>query len=67
MLSVPPSGIEDRLSALGEWLQERFARLASRGSLPQGFVSASLLFCVGPMAYSARCAMDCTVISSSWD
>ncbi|MEA3238582.1 MAG: DUF554 domain-containing protein [Candidatus Bipolaricaulota bacterium] len=42
--------IEDRLSALGERLQERFPRLASRGSLPQGFVSASLLFCVGPMA-----------------
>jgi len=42
--------IEDRLSTLGERLQERFPRLASRGSLPQGFVSASLLFCVGPMA-----------------
>ncbi|HEX32140.1 MAG TPA: DUF554 family protein, partial [Candidatus Acetothermia bacterium] len=42
--------IEDRLSSLGERLQERFPRLASRGSLPQGFVSASLLFCVGPMS-----------------
>jgi len=42
--------IEDRLSALGERLQNRFPRLASSGSLPQGFVSASLLFCVGPMA-----------------
>ncbi len=42
--------IEDRLSSLGERLQERFPRLALRGSLPQGFVSASLLFCVGPMS-----------------
>lgn len=44
------ASIEDRLSSLGERLQERFPRLASRGSLPQGFVSASLLFCVGPMS-----------------
>jgi len=42
--------IEDRLSSLGERLQKRFPALASRGSLPQGFVSASLLFCVGPMS-----------------
>lgn len=42
--------IEDRLSSLGERLQERFPRLATHGSLPQGFVSASLLFCVGPMS-----------------
>lgn len=42
--------IEDRLSSLGERLQKRFPSLASRGSIPQGFVSASLLFCVGPMS-----------------
>jgi hypothetical protein len=42
--------IEDRLSSLGERLKERFPGLASRGSIPQGFVTASLLFCVGPMA-----------------
>ena len=42
--------IEDRLSSLGERLEERFPALASRGSIPQGFVSASLLFCVGPMS-----------------
>jgi len=42
--------IEDRLSSFGELLEKRFPSLASRGSLPQGFVSASLLFCVGPMS-----------------
>ncbi len=43
-------GIEDRLSSLSQRLQERFPRLGAHGSIPQGFVSASLLFCVGPMA-----------------
>ncbi len=42
--------IEARLASLGEQLQKHFPALASRGSLPQGFVSASLLFCVGPMS-----------------
>ncbi|WP_309570268.1 DUF554 domain-containing protein [Deinococcus sp.] len=39
-------GIEDRLGALGERLRERFR---GGGRFTEGFVAASLLFCVGPM------------------
>lgn len=39
--------IEGRLERLGDKLQERFG---SSSNLSQGFVSASLLFCVGTMA-----------------
>ncbi len=42
--------LEERLDALGGILQSRFAFLASCGSIPQAFVTASLLFCVGPMS-----------------
>lgn len=42
--------LEERLSSLGERLQRRFPSLSSHGSIPQAFVSASLLFCVGPMS-----------------
>ena len=38
--------LEERLEALGEWLK---ARVGGTGSFTQGFVTASLLFCVGPM------------------
>lgn len=44
--------IEDRLKSLGGWLEARFARggEAAEGSrFIRGFLSASLLFCVGPM------------------
>ncbi len=41
--------IEDRLATLGEWLRERFARRRAVGSFVEGFVSASLLFCIGPL------------------
>jgi uncharacterized membrane protein YqgA involved in biofilm formation len=44
-------GIEDRLEALGRYFEKRFApaedRTASRFS--KGFLTASLVFCVGPM------------------
>jgi uncharacterized membrane protein YqgA involved in biofilm formation len=44
-------GIEDRLEAFGQQLEKRFAsqsdRTASRFS--RGFLTASLVFCVGPM------------------
>lgn len=40
-------GIEDRLEALGERLRTRFR---GGGRFTEGFVAASLLFCVGPMA-----------------
>jgi uncharacterized membrane protein YqgA involved in biofilm formation len=42
--------IEERLSTLGEVLKRRFPRLVKQGSFGEGFVTASLLFCVGPLA-----------------
>jgi uncharacterized protein len=39
--------LEDRLTTLGEWLKRRFR---GKGSFTEGFVAASLLFCVGPLA-----------------
>lgn len=53
--------IEDRLEAMGVWLRERLSghgdpadgvqsdELAARRRFVEGFVSASLLFCVGPL------------------
>jgi uncharacterized membrane protein YqgA involved in biofilm formation len=41
--------IEHRLARLGE-MSERWFPAAVRGAIPQGFVAATLLFCVGPMA-----------------
>jgi uncharacterized membrane protein YqgA involved in biofilm formation len=41
-------GIEERLEALGNALQQRL-RLGSGSKLAEGFVTASLIFCVGPM------------------
>nr|MBC7244020.1 DUF554 domain-containing protein [Chloroflexota bacterium] len=41
-------GIEERLQAAGEALQQRL-RLGHTGKLAEGFVTASLIFCVGPM------------------
>jgi len=40
--------IEDRLQAAGDRLQERLG-VGESGTLAQGFVTASLIFCVGPM------------------
>jgi uncharacterized membrane protein YqgA involved in biofilm formation len=45
--------IEDRLEAFGGWLQSRFVRgeaTASRARFIEGFVDASLVFCIGPLA-----------------
>ncbi len=39
--------IEKRLSVLGNWLK---ARVRGGGRFTEGFVAASLLFCIGPMA-----------------
>jgi uncharacterized protein len=44
--------IEDRMKGLGAWLEGRFARSATTEGAARfikGFVSASLIFCVGPM------------------
>ncbi|MFP4031995.1 MAG: DUF554 domain-containing protein [Desulfococcaceae bacterium] len=40
--------IEARLERLGSWMERRFAR--NGDGISQGFVAASLLFCVGSMA-----------------
>jgi len=47
--------LDRRLESLGTWLEERTARRSGDGSAPvstfsRGFVTASLVFCVGPMA-----------------
>ncbi|HEY9910104.1 MAG TPA: DUF554 domain-containing protein [Thermosynechococcaceae cyanobacterium] len=39
--------IEEKLQIVGDWLKRRFR---GGGSFTDGFVAASLLFCVGPMA-----------------
>ena len=42
--------LEERLEQLGEWLKKRFARSSSDGgNFVQGFVTATLLFCIGPL------------------
>jgi uncharacterized membrane protein YqgA involved in biofilm formation len=41
--------IEDRLESLGERLKRRFAKDDSDCRFVEGFVTATLLFCVGPM------------------
>ncbi len=40
--------IEDKLDALGRFLESKFS--ASGGTFAQGFVSASLVYCIGTMA-----------------
>ena len=39
--------LEKRLESVGAWLKARFR---GKGSFTEGFVAASLLFCVGPLA-----------------
>jgi hypothetical protein len=41
--------IEDRIDRLGEWVQARFSR-SEHSTIAEGFVDASLLFCVGSLA-----------------
>lgn len=41
-------GIEARLEAAGRWFEDRFA--STDGSFAKGFVTATLLYCVGSMA-----------------
>lgn len=44
-------GLEDRILEVGEGLKKRFARKeGTAGTFAQGFLSASLLFCVGAMS-----------------
>lgn len=39
--------LEEMLTAIGDWLKYRFK---GKGSFTEGFVAASLLFCIGPLA-----------------
>jgi hypothetical protein len=42
-------GVQSWLDALGQRLENRFAREGDSGRFTRGFVTASLIFCVGPM------------------
>jgi len=43
-------GLEDRLQRLGDRIQERTARGGEDSTVSEAFFTASLLFCVGPLA-----------------
>lgn len=43
-------GIEKGLKRLGDYLESRMSRNSSSQTFSAGFIAASLLFCVGPMA-----------------
>jgi uncharacterized membrane protein YqgA involved in biofilm formation len=42
-------GIHDRLEALGGWFERRLSRGAETSQVAEAFVTASLVFCVGPL------------------
>jgi len=43
--------IEEKFDRMGRWLEERFdSQEKGSGNFTKGFVSTSLLFCIGPMA-----------------
>ena len=41
--------IEDRLASIGEFLRRRFAKSSAESTFVNGFVTATLLYCVGPL------------------
>ena len=41
--------LEDRLEGLGDMLRRKFAHRSEESTFVQGFVTATLLFCVGPL------------------
>jgi uncharacterized protein len=41
--------LTERIDALGDWFQRRLARDGRRSKISEGFVTASLVFCVGPL------------------
>jgi len=43
--------IEERLEGFGAWLQRRFDRGEGQSTFVEGFVSASMVFCVGPLTF----------------
>ena len=44
------TGVDARLNQLGETLQQRFAR-GSASTMAEAFVTASIVFCVGPLTF----------------
>jgi uncharacterized membrane protein YqgA involved in biofilm formation len=44
-------GVDRRLSALGDTLQRRFARPGKTSTVSEAFVTASIVFCVGPLTF----------------
>ena len=42
--------LDERVNQLGLWLERKFKKVDSKTSISEGFVTASLLFCVGAMA-----------------
>lgn len=42
-------GVQARLDAIGRKLEERFSRDGEAGKFTRGYVTASLIFCIGPM------------------
>ncbi len=42
--------LDKRIGALGSWVEGKFQRKGGDSSIAEGFVTASLLFCVGAMA-----------------
>jgi len=43
--------IEQRLEGFGAWIQQRFDRGEGQSTFVEGFVSASMVFCVGPLTF----------------
>ena len=41
--------LEDRLAGIGEFLRQKFAKEVAESSFVNGFVTATLLFCIGPL------------------
>jgi uncharacterized protein len=44
-------GLDQRLNALGEALQRRFARPGRASTVSEAFVTAAIVFCVGPLTF----------------
>jgi uncharacterized membrane protein YqgA involved in biofilm formation len=45
------AGIDRRLTALGDAMQRRFARPGGESTVSEAFVTAAIVFCVGPLTF----------------
>lgn len=43
-------GLDDKLNALGNWIEKKVGTSSSEGTLAKGFVTATLIFVIGAMA-----------------